>query len=307
MRQESGQPGFVLVLVLVVLAVAGTALAAAARRSSEAVAAAGDAERALQRKWGILGIQATCLPQAEAILIGRDAEAGHDGSDDEEVRREPVPVSRRFSLDLGGTMFDVTVADEQAKANANMLHHRRGKRGLETALRTLRPLTAVPVRVHLRPLSLDEEPKATDLLARYETFDQLFDAAGPDDLLGDGRGAAGVAGKVTCWGSGKVNLRRAGRDVLREVGRGCLKEFEIDKLVRLREEKPDVTAAEAIARLELDEKQRAEAGKLLTDTSMCHSLRIVVRGRTRSWHRLCVHQAVGAGGEGGLRVLAWEP
>jgi hypothetical protein len=289
--------------VLVVLAVAGAALAAAARRSFEAAAAAGEAERTLQRKWGMLGIRAVCLPRAETILIGRPP-VPSAGADTAEA--QPVPVSRRFALTLGGTRFEVTVADEQAKANVNVVHHRRGKRGLEAALRRLQPVGAEPLRVRLRPVAFEEEDDEADVPARYGSFDQLFAGPGPADLAGTGRGGPGVAERITCWGSGKVNVRRAERDVLREACRGCLVEFEIDKLVRLREERPAVTAHEALTHLELDEKRRAEASKLLTDVSTCHSLWIVVRGRTRAWHRLYVHR-VGDGGDGDVTILAWNP
>jgi hypothetical protein len=282
--------GFVLLMVLVVLAVAGSLLGLCAHRTSRRALEVGIRERTLQRRWAVRSLEAVCLPQAEAILTEAGPEEG------------PPPASVRQTLDIGGTTFDLVVADEQAKANVNQVTAIRRTDGVRACAGALSEgrwvLQVVPRPVDVKTSEI-RSPKVL-----YASLEQVFQNTAPEDLLGT-RDRPGPAERLTCWGNGKVHFRRSPVAVLRVVLEGVLTEYQLHRLVTLRDEQPDAGLHEILAGMELDDKMREDAETRLTETSTCHSLWITARGKTRQWHRLSVTQQGDAENDAGHWTFVW--
>jgi hypothetical protein len=312
--------GYVLVMVLAILTLAASVLAAAACRTSDACLEAGDAQRSLQRKWAFISSQAAVLDRAEELLA--DKKDAFDRPVD-----EPPAAIKHFTLDLGGSKVELILADEQAKANVNMIAKRReAPEDVEETLRRLQGTNRHFLSVRLRP-SPPPKSKATTVPVQYESFDQCLVSTGPEELVGADSSDGYATGTISCWGGGKVNFRRAPLTVLREVTSGCLDENDLDVLIRAREQNPEISLTKALALLkseiaateegqpsapqpkapEKSDKKRDEAMTLLTDSSHCHSLWIIVREKTRNWYRLYVNQFGDPDCDAGRFTLAWQP
>lgn len=271
--------GFVLLLAIIVLAVAGAVLAAAGSRSAERAAAAADARLRLQQHWGAASCRGFALAHAEALLAAAEAEADR-----------PL-VTATCSLRLGDMEFDLVVSDEQAKVNVNALAAGGDRLALERSLRLLQADQRRPLALRLAP-----DPRAADAgrdadeLRAYRNLEQVFAADGPNDLI-DPRAADQAAGqRITCWGDGRVNLHRADRRVLRRRLGDALTESELDELVRYRDEHPDLLLVEAVRHLDLPAGRAEKLPQLLTDTSRCHGVWVVVTGNTRRWYSFAARQ-----------------
>jgi len=84
-----------------------------------------------------------------------------------------------------------------------------------------------------------------------------------------------------------------------------LTEYELHRLLLLRDEKPDAGVRELLGRLDLKDKTLAEAAGRLTDASACHSLWITTCEATRRWHRLTVVQQGDAENDAGRWTFVW--
>ena len=299
MTGYSRHPGYVLIMVLVVLAMAGSVLAAATCRTSRRVLEAGESERRLQRKWLSVSAQTVILDRAEEVMAG--------DPDADRFSFAPPAVFKHFALSAGGMDFDLVLADEQAKANVNMMAKRRAETGnLDEALRVLQASNRTFLPGRLRPSPI-RKVRATTVPILYETFDQCLTVEGPWQLVSAQSGEGLASESITCWGGGKINFRRAQRAALREVSDGCLNEFQIDTLIRLRDQAPKTKLPEALTLLKLSEKTHDEAMTLLTDDSHCHSLWVIAHDKTRDYFRLYVDQYGDPDCETGRYTYAWEP
>jgi len=279
-------------MVLVVLAVAGSFLGLSARRTGQKILDAGIGERDLQRRWAQRTLEAGCLPRAEAILRRHKPEDG------------PVPPSVWTTLDLGDVAFDVVVSDEQAKVNVNRLAAERDGRALVRASITRLSDGRWPLQILLRPV-VQETGAIRSPPLRYASLEQVFASASPTDLLGDEAARRGPSERVTCWGNGRVHVRRADRTVLREALGAALSEHQLARLIALREEMPEAGLETLLTELELEEDVQAAVRDRLTEVSACHSLWLVVRGRTRRWYRLAVDQGGDAANDAGRWTFVW--
>ena len=291
MRRRRRQPGFVLLLVLVLLATAAALLALVARQTSRRALEAGARTRDVQRRWAVRGLEALCFARAEAILTG----AAREG--------EPPPAAARVTVTLGGTPFDVVVADEQAKANVNRLAAEGGGERIIEAASALSEGRWV-LQVVLRPVEMKTDEIRTPPM-RFASLEQVFSAAGPADLLGAGPDRPGPVQRLTCWGNGRVNLARAAPAVLRTALGDVLTEYDLFRLAALRDETPGGNVKEILGQLGLEDKVRAEAERRLTDSSACYSVWITAREKTRAWHRLGVRQQGDAENDAGRWTFVW--
>ncbi len=274
------QRGYILLMTLLLLAVAGIALAGASRTSLDKALRAKEAQRTLQRRWGILSCHAAFLARAEDLLNQAQEQSGE-------------PVSRvRVRLTLGQQEFEVVVADEQAKMNANWLYEQRGRERTETSVRKLAGLSGDGIRVRLTPTPQPEPQEGQSpeqQLPALGSFAQIFPSATPTQLIGTPhRPEAAASAYVTLWGSGKLNFRRATRPVLKQVCQGLLIDNQIEDLISTRRDTPDLSLNEALNQLALTKEKKDQLEPLLTDQSGCHSLWITVHDGYRSWHRLDV-------------------
>ncbi len=277
MESRAHKPGFILVMVLVVLAVCGALLGMAARRCARRALDASEALRQLQLRWGAMSCQATLLPAAEALL--RQAELAN---------QEPT-AAVNGSVSLGGIEFGLRLADEQAKADANLLAHRQGDRQLTASLRRLQSDRKRPLPVRLRPTRF-LSGVISGVPIRYASYDQLLVFQSPSQLVGDAETAQSPVARITCWAGGKVNLKRADKTVLRRALAGLLDETQIDRLVDYRRKFPDCSLGALLRHLELKRDNRNVLEPLVTATSTCHSLWVVAGDAARRWHRFYVVQ-----------------
>jgi len=287
--------GFVLLLVLMVLTIAATLLTATARRSGGRMLEARERSRGLRLAWGLRSCRAFCMPAAERLLTEAESDAD-------------APLTRTGrSITLGDLRFDLTITDEQAKANVNLLAHHRGDESLTAALQAMRVDSRNPLPIRLRPAKNGRDRRTISKLPQtYGSYDQLLRFSHPSQLIGGGPGEVPAVSRITCWGSGHVNLKRVEPMVLRQALAGLMTETQIDRLIDYREENRDCTLGEMLGYLEFSHGRiKKLTDSFVTDTSKCHSLWIVARGPTRSWHRLYVQQAGDARNDAQHWTFAW--
>ncbi len=283
MRTCKQQRGFALLLVLFVLALAGTVLAAAARRSCERALLAHSAQEELQLKWSGLSARAFCLPASERLLDAAAVaarEADHDA---------PPPATVSLTISLGGLACDLVVADEQAKANVNLLSARFGDAVMSDRLQSLQAGQREVLTVELRP-GTPPAGVISSVPRRYASLAQFFGSKPPAALLPTAPGEHAPVERITCWGSGQINLRRADAVVVRQTLAELVNESEFAKLEKYRQTVPGCAVDEALKQMGIPDDRAKNLRKFLTDTSSCHSLWLVAHGRTRDWFRLDVIQ-----------------
>lgn len=234
--RSHSQHGFVLLLTLIILALVAVVMVDVSRRSVGHAAAAIEAERDLQRRWGAASAREAVMPRIVTIL-----------SEEQERRGEPV-TELAVSLELGGQGFDLVVADEQAKANLNDLYR---ERGLDALTRVASETVGVDVqglRVALSPDSRftrgtgsDPESDTPDVPA-FESWSQVFGQTPPDVLLRvDEEGWRPVA-DLTCWGDGRLNINRASRQAIAIHAGDLLSTRDRNRLIELRQAQIDAAA-----------------------------------------------------------------
>lgn len=288
MKPRAEQSGFVLLIVLLVVTLCAVVLGAAARRSGQSALRARGALRSLQFDWGAASCRNAMMHRAEKFI--------------EEQRKPdaPPPGQGRATVQLGGTMFHLLVADETAKASANALARERRDYGLALAAARLQTDGRKPLTVELRPQLLpspgtrpaDSADKAP--ADRFSTFDQLFVIHGPADLVGPTDEQTSMAcRRVTFWNQGPVNIRRAEVPVMREMLAGVLSESDLSSIADLRLNEADVSIIQILANLRLPKDRGEKLRALVTDQSKCHSLWVMGENRHIMSYRLYVEQLSG--------------
>ena len=284
--------GYILILVLVTLALTSTALAAAARAHLRRVVDVERSERELRERWAGLTLRETVLPRAGRIL--RDAEARED---------RPVPVLRA-NFRLNGEPYQIVLADEQAKLNANAVHARGGPDAVAAAIRRLandrRGVGPWP-RVVVPPAAAPAGGGRTPVFA---SLGQLFPDAGPAALYPANDGA--VTNRLTVWGFGRTNVRRASEAVLREVCRPGLSATQVAELVRLRDAETAPTVEELLTAVGDPNPRFSPVAQQLTETSWCYSLWVAAPAAGGPRYDLSVRDEAPAGGPATYQ-FSWTP
>lgn len=282
MLHRTQKSGFALLLVLLVIALAGTAMAALARRQGLLAVQAVRAQRDAQLRWGMLSCRNLLLSQAEQILQAA-----------QQKEQLPQPEAS-FGVDLGAVRFEMVVADEQAKANVNLLAQRLSQRDLQHRLEELVAKEANALTVRLIPLKYPEKAQQVsqgelpgDDMVLYESLDQVFQYDSVSSLFGPSAGRGSQARRrVTCWGDGKINIHRAEIEVLRAMLGDTLDESDIQALIHDRAGQSSWNLIRAIAELELSEEQLVKVKQILTTESHCYSLWICARDGFRQHYSL---------------------
>lgn len=271
MRRHCSERGYALLLTLVLLAVAATALSGvslvAYRRAIEVQQSAEE----LQARWGALSCRATFLPRAPEFLTRH-----------EQQRRQPQ-VEFRATVPLGAQTFDLHIADEQAKANLDVVHRIASGLQAERAVRRLVGMRTLEVVLTSNRYAKDNSPS----VRAFSSPGQVFRRALPSELAGEGA-RPGAMARITLWGDGKTNYRRASRQVLSEICAPELGDYEVGRLLDLRSRSPAPTLSQALSELGLSEKPRNACVERLTDASNCYSLWIICSSSRRKWYKLFV-------------------
>lgn len=295
MKRSTSRSGFALLMVLVLVLVAGVALAGLASRSMErAVQAKSDIEE-VQRKWAVTSARSTLLERAGLLLHEaerKDPDATERGERDEAPFYRPL---RRIELrtELAGLDYRFVVSDEQTKANVNTLIDRLGRADAQRVIADLLrdrvgSPAAAAARVRFRTYEMrgasDEESSHAAIVGYSQAFEQVT----PELLLPQDPDR-GLAGSVTCWGSGQLNFHRTPDEILEAVFAKDIRRSTVRRLLEAREDQPRLALDDALARIDrLDEDEKREIRRHLTDASRTFSLWIVARNGQRSWHRLAV-------------------
>ncbi|MFB3891189.1 MAG: hypothetical protein ACE15C_04105 [Phycisphaerae bacterium] len=292
MKDPRGQSGFVLVLVLVVIAICGAVLVASARRCGQDAVLATQVQQELQFRWGASSCRAAVLPVAEKLIEAQWRP------------KSPVVNQARVDIALGAMKFHLTVADESAKANVNLLARERDTAGFVAAIRRIRSGGRNVLSMELRPSKDAASEGQFD--TRYANFEQLFSVDHPSEWIGGPQKDGAIeARRLTFWGDGKVSLRRADLPVLREVLAGVVTESQLADLDRFRRVKAKFSSAEAFAELELTQEEVDALKPLASEVSTCHSLWVTAEGMARSRYRLYVERSGEDPGPEPLVTLAW--
>ncbi len=274
MSVAANKRAFVLVLVLMVLAVAGVLTGLIATRCAQKGLAASLAQQDLQARWGAISCQSLLLTSPEDHLWSASQGA--------------APKSCvQTAVKLGKLQFRLTLADEQAKPNINMLSARDAE-GLDQKLIQLQLGCRVNLPVRLKPMPYLNGQSAVPVL--YGSFDQLFSYSGPSQLVPPREPEIAATQCITCWGSGQLNFRRCTQQAMENLLAGVLTQSQVQKLLKFVQSKPDCTLDQMISELKPSPKAAADMRALLIDTSRCHSLWIEIEGVTRNWYCLLVRQ-----------------
>jgi hypothetical protein len=256
---------------LLLLVLVAMALASIGRRSFTHALAASTAAEQLQRRWGVLSCHRTLLLKAEQVLSTAQLHSPHPLS------------SAKLQLSLGSQKYILVFSDEQAKVNMNHLYARLGPTGTEPAIRSLTAeMPGHPV-VRLQPA-----PSAdlTAALPAFGSYAQIFDSTPVSELIQIPQAQTPPLG---CWGDGRLNVHRASEAALQTNCAGILTDFEIYRLLQMRKASPELSLGQLLDQLQLHQDQRRRAEAILTNSSTCHALWIIVQTPQRYWYHLAVN------------------
>ena len=277
--------GYILLTTLGVLVLSSTLLVTLARTSIRRTLEARQMQDDLQRRWGQISCQRALLPHAEMIL-----------SNQERLHQQAF-ASYRASAKLGSQVFDLLLADEQAKTNVNAMLDLTGKTQAESHLRTTFSNFAVQIRLHTSPPPTTG-PATRPILPRYlSSFGQIFDSTPPQNLLLGRFGRPAPADLLTLWTDGQLNIRRCSAASLALLN-PSLTQLDVRRLIEARDAIYSKTAPPPSATsLPTDPVRRLlniaqippnKANLHLTTTSKSHSLWIIVRDPRRQWYSLAI-------------------
>jgi len=284
MTTRRRQRGVALLMALLVVALVGGVLAVCARRSAQAALAAGEDLQQLQVRWAMISARQVLLPRCPELL------------DQVKVEHQPWPRLRAVKLAMGRLDLELVVADEQAKANLNLLARQMDDPSLLQVLQEFQGMCHQPLGIELSAPAAGSRIPPEDRFASYEQFIR-FDH--PRQLLADLE--TSLVGQVSCWGDGRLNWHKSTELAMKTVLSRHLSAAQIRKLLDLRQ-RDGLGAKMAIRELTLPKEKAQAVAELLTDGSDCHSLWVVAQDPQRQWHRLLVTQ----GSRGGREwTFAW--
>ena len=298
-RASRGRGGYVLVVTLGLLVLTASLMVSVSRGTMRHTIAARLALDEMQHRWGVISCRLAVLPHAESILLRS------------EVERHASAPSYRTQVQLGDEIFELTIADEQAKANVNVLLDHTDRATAEERLRQGLSGTGLGINVRLRPSAsplngpsdvptTGPTTKSIDVpvgLPLFITgFGQIFEDASAEKLLAM-QGAVRVTDLLTCWGAGRVNLRRATPAALQLSVGSKLSGVDQGRLLEMRNRVLQGTPLPLpkkgpvdndpilrMARAAGIDPKNFDALVSLTETSTCHSLWITAKDHRRVWH-----------------------
>jgi hypothetical protein len=318
------QHGYILLLTLVMVALVAAGTVGLTRTSLASATQAKRAESELQRRWATLSSRRVLLDEAPSLIESRWQHATE--VDDLEAQADAIPVSLNResfrvinrSIRLGEYAIEVRLADEQAKINVNTLLSEFDREEASRLIDTLVRAGSQHLVVDLQPLIDSDTPRGR---GRIQTLERVFKGFDPEQVFGgsgyevrttsgggDGTTSGGGAGgggldAVTCWGDGRLRLGLATDEALRVLLAPYIDTTRLERLLELRDERPDITVDQALRALSLGPTDATPVRRLLTDRSTCYSLWLTVRSEQRTWHELGILQPQGGTQERYLTYL----
>lgn len=245
-RRYLRREGFTLLVTLAVLAIGTLVMASIAIHSSNLVFQSRSQLKDLRARWAEYSCQRTLLRNPQKTL---------ESSLDE----GPTHLTKRqFSLQMNNSFVQITVSDENAKADLNELNRRVSKFQLEAILRKVSP-SEKPI--YLRPLKKNQ--KRSLIEKKYGCWEQVWDQA-------DGNLQAWT-GQVTLWGN-RLNPWTADPEILKEFSAPFLGEIATMKLLREIEKGETKKLKEIYKEIEFNQRQIEICRYIFTDVSHSYSL-----------------------------------
>jgi type II secretory pathway component PulK len=266
-RNSSQRRGYVLVLTLGIITLAAISLAGLARYSLGLASSAQDAAEALQRRWGLLSARHVFMDRAAEIL---DAQVRPNESG---TPPWPKPSKVTAAFNLGTQNFTVVIADEDAKANLNVVFAQKGAE-LSSAIRHLSQDS--------EGLSLRLQPAKTAASA-FKSWGQIFDLANSPQDHGPAKTLVDLSQEITCWGSGRLNLRRASDAAVSEIACTVLSKKDANDLVSRRRNWGGQSVDDLLAQLELRRADQLAASRLFSAEGGSYSMWITIDNGQRTW------------------------
>jgi hypothetical protein len=300
---------------MMTIAIAAILLAAVARHSLLLALQAAEAQESLQRRWGATSCQRVFLEQAEDILK-QVSDDPHQNAD----REKDPPDHATMRIVLGGMVFDLLLADENAKLNLNIIYQMRSP---DEVRRVVRESADAGSRLEVRLLPLQTKSTQADEPV-FDSWGEVFalnraarDGPVPERLMS-------ATTETTCWGDGRLNILRATEWRIRRLCRYLLAPATVDHLLQWRREyfagqqearrqsaagqqasqanannptaavnRTDQDCLAALVQLGLGQNEEQQIGALLTCRSTCHSLWLTVTEGQRTWCSCTVLNAAG--------------
>jgi hypothetical protein len=273
-----GHRGYVLIMTLLLLVVAAVALAAVTAESHRRAMAARNAQDELQRRWAAISCEQSLLSRTPAVLKKASDKAGK-------------PVGRYTqTMTLGGTKLTLVFADEQAKANLNVLANQLEATKLRETLHTL---TGPGVAIDLMPTITRDKDKAgkVTVTQHYGSYGQVLGEVSPADLFD------GLADRFTCWGDTKLNTKAASNAAVVAVAATVLSDDELHRFERAVKKTSAARWRDAFREINILPDKVKLMDDRVTEASTCSSLWVMPEGGRRC--RFAVN------GTNGTDVFEW--
>ena len=292
---STARRGYVLLVTLALLVLSSTLLVAIGRAAAHHALQAQLEQSELQRRWGTISCREATLPYAEQILVLTEQQEAH------------AAPEVRATVQLGPDHFTLVIADEQAKANVNLVIDQAGEQAAEDRIRQALSGGGLGNDFRLRPAILFDDSSAPATQPAIAQLirgpGQMFDSVTPDQLINARPGITAPMQMLTCWGNGSLNILRANRDAMRCALGHTLSELEISRLLAVQAGimKPtnashDSTAAKPaantdaigtlLARAQIDPGKRNRLS--IAVCSSCHSVWIIEQDPKRQWNSLWI-------------------
>ncbi|MAX25861.1 MAG: hypothetical protein CMJ19_15280 [Phycisphaeraceae bacterium] len=267
-------------MALLLIAMAGSVLAIMAKRSIFDASDVQQAQQQLEHRWAAYSLEKSLLPRAEKVI---ETLLEKDPLRDEHVFKGKV----EFEIQLAETTYQLTLADENAKANVNQMID-----ATQTQTVSSQPIQRLLQDMQVRDIpAIQIQPyvweNATNSQA-IQTLGQVFENVNPSQLVAFESIDPVVLDVLTCWGDGKLNLHSASPHAIKAV---CLKQMtrgEIDKLIRARDANPRITLDAALTSAGVDKKKLGKIKVLFTEKTTCVSLWTRWETDRRTRYRLAV-------------------
>jgi hypothetical protein len=296
-------------LTIAMIAIAAIVLAGIARQSLLLAMECLEAQEDLQRRWGAATCQQAVLDRADDILKKRADDLG-ESSDASEIPPDQVAAK----VVLGGIVFNLLLADEDAKVSHNTIYRWRSEQEVNRVVQESAESSGGAV-VRLRPFRSDTSRQ--DQHPTFDSWGQVFELGCTGRNRISAEQVADATTGVTCWGRGRLNAYRAPNRRIERICGMVIEPAAIDRLLELRRQyfankqpkgplaadhaKPAESGASGPAAMQspqeqnaveqemtamldglhLRDSERERLGQLLACRSTCHSLWITMTAKDR--------------------------
>lgn len=243
-HHRQGRKAYVLLLVLVTLVLASLSLVQVASLSLRKNTQAMESLEALQMKWGRISCEQAVLPTADRVFENLDGNSS--------VRQKVI---------LGGQIFELLLADEDAKANLNRIAAAKDTVVVEKVVRAVVPAATMS--------SIRIVPNSS---GRLGGWGHVFDFRQLRRNTGNARIIAEATQDISIWGTGKLNIHRASDNAIRAVCSAVVPRGQADRIIETIHESAGTEVEIVLQRAIQNKNDRAKLRELLGNGSSTFSL-----------------------------------